>query len=142
MNHKPELQVWTSHRADCTFGMGFYRVHLPSGSVRYCQSQQDVQTVYTLLAHDPPIYVERDGYCLDGDRSGDANTPDVVDAEQWLAMPKAEAMTAVGLDDEAAYARVYDQIEQAVSRRNDRLSQGGVRASIVLKKRGRAVQEA
>jgi hypothetical protein len=36
-----------------------------------------------------------------GQRSGDANTPDVIDAAEWLAMPQAQAMTGVGIRTEA-----------------------------------------
>jgi hypothetical protein len=51
-------------------------------------------------------------------------------------------MREVGLTDERDYARVYRQVEAAVVRRNNRESQGGVRASIVIKRRGRRVVDA
>jgi hypothetical protein len=138
---RPELLVTVAHRADCTFGSGFYRIALKDGGVRYCQNQEEVEFVNALLAGDQVVRVERDGHCLDGDRQGDANTPDVIDAEFWLAMPKAYAMKAVGLTDERDYARVYDQVSAAVYRRDNRASQGGVRASIVIKRRGAHVTD-
>ena len=93
--------------------------------------------VGTLIGNENIRLVERDGYCLDGDRIGDANTPDVVDAETWLALPMDQAMAEVGLTLEADYIRVYKQIEAAVYRRSNRESQTGVHASIVIKRKGR-----
>jgi hypothetical protein len=139
---QPELLVTTIHRPDCTFGSGFYRISLIDKGYRYCQSQEQVELAVSLLAREQIVRVERDGYCLDGDRQGDARTPDVVDGEQWLNMPKSEAMELVGLTNEADYARVYDQVSAAVYRRDNRQSQGGVHASIVIKKRGRPVIDA
>jgi|SRR5262252_7039656 len=136
-----ELLVFPAHRADCVFGSGFYRIELVGNSRRYCQSEQEVEFVASLLGDDQVVRVERDGYCLDGDRQGDANTPDVVDAELWLAMPREQAMQAVGLERDADYARVYNQVEAAVYRRDNRERQGGVRASIVLKRRGARVED-
>lgn len=135
----PELLVTTVHRRDCTFGTGFYRISLIDQGFRYCQSQEEVEHAIALLAREQIVRVERDGYCLDGDRHGDARTPDVVDGEEWLGWPKERAMREVGLESEADYARVYKQVEAAVSRRNNRESQGGERASIVIKRRGRPV---
>lgn len=134
-----QLAVETVHRAECVFGPGFFRVNLKDGGVRYCQSEKEVRQVYGLLEHDQTLHVDRDGYCLDGDRQGDANTPDVVDGERWLAMPREQAMREVGLVREEDYARVYRDVEAAVLRRDNRATQGGVRASIVLKKRGARV---
>lgn len=132
-----ELVVTTAHRPGCTFGPGFYRINLKSGDMRYCQTEQEVRQVYSLLPGDLVLHVDRDGYCLDGDRVGDANTPDVVDGETWLAMPREQAMREVGLTSEADYARVYKQVEAAVYRRDNRERQGGVHASIVIKRAGR-----
>jgi len=129
-----------AHRRDCTFGAGFYRLVLEGGGARYCQSENEVRLVHSLLGPDQVVRVERDGYCLDGDRVGDARTPDVVDAEAWLAMPREQAMQAVGLEREADYARVYNQVEAAVYRRDNREKQSGVHASIVLKRRGAPVR--
>lgn len=139
--NRPELLVTPAHRAECVFGPGFYRIVFNDGGYRYVHSESEIREVKALLPTDTIRYIQRDGYCLDGDRSGDANTPDVVDGEQWLNMPQTEAMELVGLDTEADYARVYRQIEEAVGRRNDRESQTGVRASIVIKKRGAPVQD-
>lgn len=132
-----DLIVTTVHRDDCLFGSGFYRIVLRDGGLRYCQNKEQVEYVHSLVGAERVVRVERDGHCLDGDRQGDANTPDVVDGELWLALPKDHAMRLVGLTSEKDYARVYDQVEAAVSRRNDREAQGGVHAPIVIKKRGR-----
>ena len=132
-----DLLVTTAHRTDCTFGPGFYRVTLKDGGTRYCQAKEQVEFVHVLLGADLIERVERDGYCLDGDRQGDANTPDVVDAEWWLGLSPREAMHEVGLTSEREYAQVYKQVEAAVSRRNNREGQGNVHASIVIKRRGR-----
>jgi hypothetical protein len=136
-----ELLVTAAHRADCTFGPGFFRINLKGGGTRYCRDEREVRQVFALLAHDQTLHVDRDGYCLDGDRVGDARTPDVVDGEVWLGMPRHEAMDVVGLTDERDYARVYDQVSAAVYRRDNRAAQGGVRASIVIKKRGAPVTD-
>jgi hypothetical protein len=136
---EPELLVTAAHREDCTFGPGFFRISLIDQGMRYCRSKEEVEHAVALLSGRQIVRVERDGHCLDGDRQGDANTPDVVDGETWLGWPRERAMQEVGLTDERDYARVYAQIEAAVYRRNNRESQGGVRASIVLKRRGRRV---
>lgn len=136
-----QLLVTPAHRDGCTFGSGFYRIELVDKGVRYCQNTEEVEHVHALLGEGQIARTVRDGYCLDGMRVGDANTPDVVDAELWLAMDKADAMAIVGLKDERDYARVYGQVEQAVLRRDNRQSQGGVHASIVIKKRGAAVTD-
>jgi hypothetical protein len=139
---RPDLLVAAAHRQDCLFGPGFYRITLRDGGVRYCMSTEEVEFVHALVSPAQVTSVERDGYCLDGDRHGDARTPDVVDAEEWLAWPKERAMQEVGLFSEIEYARVYKQVEAAVSRRNNRESQGGVHASVVIKRRGRRVVDA
>ena len=136
-----QLLVAPAHRDQCTFGPGFFRITLVDGGMRYCQSTEEVEFVHHLLGSAQVIRTERDGYCLDGVRVGDANTPDVVDAEIWLALDKRDAMALIGLKDEADYARVYAQVEQAVYRRDNREKQGGVHVPIVIKKRGRAVSD-
>ena len=135
------LSVAAAHRPDCTFGPGFFRLCFGDRNVRYCQSQQDVQFACALLdGVVREIRVERDGYCLDGDPMiGDANTPDVIDGEWWLSLPVADGMLELKLEREADYIRVYRQIEAAVLRRDNRASQGGVRASIVIKRPGAKV---
>lgn len=134
------LRVQTAHRADCTFGSGFFRLSYGSGP-RYCQTWEEVQQTCRLLEGVARnIRVERDGYCLDGDHLvGDANTPDVVDGDWWLSLPRTEGMRELGLTDERDYARAYKAIEAAVGRRDNRASQGGVRASIVIKRPGARV---
>ena len=141
-----QLAVFGVHQPDCSFGPigAFWRIHFRTSSqyeqTRYCANADDVQRAIALL--EPvargAIHVERDA-CLDGQTAGDARTPDVVDAEQWLGMPKHDAMAVVGITSEAEYRQAYDQIEQAVYRRDNRASQGGTRASIVIKKRGAKV---
>ena len=100
------LSVETIHRADCRFGPGFFRVSLRGTTPRYCQSPDEVQFLVSMVGKAAIVRVERDGHCLDGDRQGDANTPDVVDAETWLTLPKREAMELVGLEREVDYQRV------------------------------------
>jgi len=136
------LSVTAAHRPDCAFGSGFFRLSYGAG-VRYCQSWAEVQTACHLLegvVRD--IRIERDGYCLDGDPLiGDANTPDVVDGEWWLGLPRTEGMRELGLTSDADYARAYRAIEAACGRRDNRASQGGVRASIVIKRPGAKVTD-
>ena len=133
----PELLVATVHRPECVFGTGFYRITLKGGGTRFCQSTEEVEYVHSLLGPGQVVRVERDGLCLDGDRLGDANTPDVVDGEWWLGLPKERAMREVGLISELDYIKVYRDVEMAVTRRNNREKQGGVHASIIIKRRGR-----
>ncbi len=129
-----------AHRADCRFGSGFFRVSYGAG-LRYCQSWDEVQTACRLLEGVvKDIRIERDGYCLDGDPTiGDANTPDVVDGEWWLSLDRADAMRELGLKTDSDYARAYRAIEAACGRRDNRASQGGVRASIIIKRPGAKV---
>jgi hypothetical protein len=132
-----QLRVENAHRAECTFGTGFFRIVLNDGGYRYVNTEREIREVQELLPEGTIRYVQRDGYCLDGVRQGDANTPDVVDGEHWLGLPQAEAMELVGLQRDADYRRVYEQVEHAVGRRNNRKSQTGVHVPIVIKKRGR-----
>ncbi len=130
-----------AHRADCAFGSGFFRLTFGGHHTRYCQTWDEVLGACKLLegvVRD--IRVERDGYCLDGDPTiGDANTPDVVDGEWWLSLPRADAMRELRLHSDADYARAYRAIEAACGRRDNRASQGGVRASIIIKRPGAKV---
>ena len=111
--------------------------------MRFCQSWDEVQSACRLLegvVRD--IRIERDGHCLDGDTLiGDANTPDVVDGEWWLSLPTTAGMGVLGLTSEADYRRAYVAIEAAVGRRNNREAQGGVHASIVIKRPGARVTD-
>jgi len=132
----PDLRTQLVHRAGCTFGPGAYRLNF-GHHVRYCQDQAEVERARDLLKGVVDnLRVERDGFCLDGQHIGDANTPDVVDGEWWLGLPVADGMRELGIESETDYARAYAAVEAAVSRRNNREAQGGVHASIVLKRRG------
>jgi hypothetical protein len=137
------LSVSVTHRPDCRFGSGFFRLTYGNQQVRYCQDQVEVERACRLLEGAVrEIKVERDGYCLDGDPMiGDAGTPDVVDGEWWLSLPREEAMRELGLTSEADYRRAYVAIEAACGRRDNRASQGGVRASIVIKRPGAKVTD-
>lgn len=135
------LSVRATHRADCTFGSGFYRLCFGS-QVRFAQTQDEVERARRLLAGVVrEIRIERDGYCLDGDMVGDANTPDVVDGEWWLGLNIADGMRELGLGSERDYTRAYRAIEAAVYRRDNRESQGGVHASVIVKRAGRRVKD-
>jgi hypothetical protein len=138
-----DLSVSTAHRPDCVFGSGFFRLTYGERNVRFCQTWDEVQTTCRLLEGAVrDIKIERDGYCLDGDPTiGDASTPDVVDGEWWLGLPREEAMRELGLTDERDYRRAYVAIEAACGRRDNRAAQGGVRASIVIKRPGRKVTD-
>jgi hypothetical protein len=137
------LSVAAAHRSDCTFGPGFFRVTF-GGHTRFLQNQNEVAALHSLVGGMvKELKVERDGLCLDGTPlTGDANTPDVVDAEWWLGLEREAAMTELGLTREEDYRRVYEQIEAAVYRRDNRESQGGVHASIVIKRPGARVVNA
>jgi hypothetical protein len=137
------LSVETTHRPDCVFGSGFFRLTYGERNVRYCQDQVEVERACRLLEGAVrDIKIERDGYCLDGDPMiGDAGTPDVIDGEWWLSLPREDAMRELGLTDERDYRRAYVAIEAACGRRDNRASQGGVRASIVIKRPGRKVTD-
>jgi hypothetical protein len=122
----------TRHRDGCTFGSGFYRVELTNGDRRFCQSDAEVVLLTRILAHESIKRVQRDGYCLD---QYDGSTPDVIQAETFLGMPREEAMRTLGFDNEADYARAYRAVEDAVLAR-DRAQSDGDKPSIVVKKRG------
>jgi len=132
-----------AHRDKCTFGPGFYRILLVDGGRRFCQSDGEVEFVTRMLPPSSIRRVQRDGYCLDGDEAeSDARTPDVVDAAQWLALSQADGMRELGLESEADYIRAYRTIEEAVIERDRQEAQGGVHASIVIKRRGAHVVDA
>jgi hypothetical protein len=135
------LSVTAAHRSDCAFGQGFFRLTFGDHEVRYCQTWDAVLTATRLLEGVvPEIRVERDGHCLDGDPMlGDANTPDVVDGDWWLGLSVEDGMRELGLTSEADYRRVYRTIEATVYRRDNRASQGGIRASVVIKRPGAKV---
>src|SRR5215471_4316446 len=128
------------HRSGCSFGPGFYRIELISGARRYCQTEADVKTVYSLLLLDTIKRVVRDGYCLDPLERMDS--PDVLDGERFLNMPQAEAMQALGGVSEQEYQQAYRAIEDAVLARDRAISAGARdRPSIVIKRKGRRVAD-
>jgi hypothetical protein len=134
-----------AHRAQCAFGPGFYRIELRSGDRRYCQDQEELSFVALLLPPGSIRRVQRDGYCLDGIApEADLDTDPargVVDADQWLGLPRAEGMAILGLTSEADYTRAYHMLEDAVIARDRAQARTGVRASIVVKKRGTPVTD-
>jgi hypothetical protein len=128
------------HRPGCTFGPGGYRIELISGTRRYCQSEDELKRAYALLPLDAIRRVARDGYCLDEDAG---SSPDVLDGEQFLNMPKEAAQEALGGVTDAEYAKAYRAVEDAVLARDRAVAAGSSdRPSIVIKKKGRRVLDA
>jgi len=72
----------------------------------------------------------------------DERTPDVIDGARFLGMSQKDGMRELGISSEQAYARAYKDIEAAVVARDNRESQGGVHASIVIKRAGAKVVDA
>ena len=72
----------------------------------------------------------------------DERTPDVIDGARFLSLSQQDGMRELGLTREADYARAYRDIEAAVVARDNRESQGGVHAPIVVKRRGAKVNDA
>jgi len=127
------------HLPGCRFGDGFYKVayddELGQPRVRCFDSQAEADLLVRLL---PPGRNPR-GYrdaCLDHRRS-DAGTPDVVDGDWWLALPKAQAMEELGITDETHYGVVHRMVSDMVYARDNRASQGGVRAPVVIRRKKR-----
>jgi hypothetical protein len=126
-----------AHRAGCTFGPGYYRLVLQDGSRRYCWSEGEVELICSVLDDSSVRVIQRDGYCLD---TPELASPEVIEAEQFLAMPQHDAMQALGTDSEADYARAYRAVEDAVLARDRAVASGARdRPSIVIKKKGRQV---
>ena len=130
------------HREACVFGSGFFRIKLKNGMTRFCQDELEVARVRALL-EGQVAHIYRDGYCLDPQDypeqpkgSSVAVTQPVYDGATWLSMPMDEAMTAVGITDAADYRRAYESIAEAVAAAQNRASQTGVLASVVIKRRG------
>jgi len=73
------------------------------------------------------------------DDKRDERTPDVIEGRRFLSMDRRDAMHELGIRDEAAYRRAYRDVEAAVNTRDNRESQGGVHAPIVIKKKGKRV---
>jgi hypothetical protein len=135
------LSVTAAHAPGCVFGDGWYRIVVGDEVLRFVQDEAELrQALLLLLGLGKHIVVQHDA-CLDGLRRGDASTPDVVDAEWWLGLSQAEGMAELGLTDAAEYARAYRAIENAVAVRNNRASQTGVRAPIVVKRKGAFVRD-
>jgi len=132
----------TEHRAGCVFGPGFYRVVLSDGGRRFCQTEQQVEAVRRLLPAGVMLKVQRDA-CLDPLEPNESGRG-VVDGVVFLAMPREEAMTVLGIDDEADYQRAYRAVEDAViaADRAEAASGGTIRApNVVIKKRGATVAD-
>ena len=73
--------------------------------------------------------------------SSDERTPDVIDGARFLGMDQKDGMRELGITSERDYARAYRDVEAAVNARDNRESQGGVRAPIVIKRAGREVRD-
>jgi hypothetical protein len=129
-----------NHRPGCTFGPGFFRIELISGTRRYCQDEDQVRQVYSLLLLDSIKRVARDGYCLDPLEAGPS--PHVIEGEQFLNMPKEAAQEALGGATDEEYAQAYRAIEDAVLARDRAVAAGSTdRPSIVIKKKGRMIHD-
>jgi hypothetical protein len=72
----------------------------------------------------------------------DERTPDVIDGARFLGMSRQDGMRELGIKSEADYVRAYRDVEAAVLARDNRESQGGVHAPIVIKRRGARVVDA
>lgn len=129
-----------SHVRGCAFGPGFYKVTYSDGlgkrATRHFDDRAASDLFVSLLppTAEPACY--RDG-CLDTKRRVDAGTPDTLDAAWWLALPRAQAMEEAGLTEEADYARAHRALSDVVAARENRETQGGVRASVVLRRKRR-----
>ena len=129
-----------SHRSGCSFGPGFYRIELISGTRRYCQTEAEVKQVYALLLLDTIKRVARDGYCLDEPQAEASRG--VLDGELFLNMPENEARRALGDVTHDEYVRAYRAVEDAVLARDRAVAAGAAdRPSIVVKKKGREVAD-
>lgn len=132
--------VAPKHKPDCKFGDGFFRVQYRDGGIhqtRQYQSEDELRMGLHLLSATIAVdKVQRDA-CLDwdGQATNDANTPDTVDGEQFLAMSQKDGMAALGVTSEGDYARAYNAISGAIYARDNRQAQGGVRASVVIRKK-------
>lgn len=71
----------------------------------------------------------------------DERTPDVIDGARFLGLPREEGMRELGVTSEKDYARAYKDVEQMVNARDNRESQGGVHAPVVVKRRGARVTD-
>jgi hypothetical protein len=71
----------------------------------------------------------------------DERTPDVVDGARFLGMSQKDGMRELGITRESDYARAYRDVEAAVHARDNRETQGGVHAPIVIKRKGARVTD-
>ena len=126
------------HQPGCRFGPGFFKVvwddHAGERRVLHFDSKAEADIAASLLPYDVRRY--RDS-CLDAPTATDAGTPDVVDGDWWLGLPKAQAMEELGITDERHYATVHRMVSDMVAARDNRASQGGVRAPIVIRRKKR-----
>ena len=72
----------------------------------------------------------------------DNGAPGVIDGRKFLGMSRQDAMREAGIKSEADYARAYRDIEQVVTRRDNREAQHGRTISVVVKKSGTKVTDA
>jgi hypothetical protein len=72
----------------------------------------------------------------------DERTPDVIDGARFLGLSQKDGMRELGITSDQAYARAYRDVEAAVVARDNRESQGGVHAPIVVKRAGARVVDA
>ena len=128
-----------AHRPGCRFGDGFYKVvyddELGQPRTHCFGTQAEADLLVRLLPPGRNVRGYRDD-CLDRPAAAsDAGTPDVLDGEWWLALPKAQAMEEAGIREEATYARVHRAVEDMVYARDNRTTQGGVRAPVILRRK-------
>lgn len=72
----------------------------------------------------------------------DERTPDVIDGARFLGLSQKDGMRELGISSEKDYVRAYRDVEAAVIARDNRESQGGVHAPIVIKRSGAKVIDA
>lgn len=128
------------HQPGCRFGDGFYKVvyddEVGQPRVRCFETQSEADLLVRLLPPGRNVRGYRDS-CLDAPAASDAGTPDVVDGDWWLGLPKAQAMEELGITDERQYGTVHRMVSDMVYARDNRASQGGVRAPIVIRRKRR-----
>jgi hypothetical protein len=126
------------HLPGCKFGDGFYKIvyddEFGRPHTRVYTTQADADLLVKILPPGRNIRAYRDA-CLDAAAPVDAATPDVVDGDWWLGLPKAQAMEELGLTKESEYARVHRMVEDMVYARDNRRTQGGVKAPVVIRRR-------
>lgn len=126
------------HLPGCSFGGGFYRVVYTDEAGQRVTRRFDDQAGSDLLLRILPATAEPRAYrdaCLDARPATDAGTPDVLDGEWWLSLPRVQAMEEAGITDERDYTRAHRAVEDLVYARDNRQSQGGVRAPVLVKRK-------